>query len=425
MIPNVSNVVCYIDESMKTSSNGCLSKNSDGSFNLHVENFDEKILNKYFGKTINGVIGLEKFFVIESIFMGYGYCEDKGVKLFYLNFKITMLAIGENCFNIKKLRYNEAVCKFTNIDKWINLNNDLNIGNNIIDTFNIGNNITMSIKRYEEKNYKFVFSKENTSYEKFYNKICELKQLLTLLMFTNIDLTELCFSNKKNTTTIYFRKLDIIKDIDSSEIINYKNIGLYLKNIFEKYYSVEKKFRLFVSFICSSINEINNNFYVTAFLNIIKSIECMYSLDEFYPNFTKCENNNKKHINDIVNTINDEEIKNELNKLLKYSHKISLSEKLKQFFINLKEYLPQDYYIKKDNLIKKICDTRNYYTHLNMDNKNIVSDPIYLKELTYSLMIFSIYIFLLFLNDNKAMIIDCRSIERAKVFLLFLINELT
>lgn len=114
--------------------------------------------------------------------------------------------------------------------------------------------------------------------------------------------------------------------------------------------------------------------YKNVFFEPLSFIKVVQAMETFSRRMrTNCkidQEDHKKKIDYIIDHIEKDEYKKWLNEKLKYSNEPSLSSRLKEIFKEV-DFIVHLSSKQRKNIVKKIVDTRNYYTHFDESKKDL------------------------------------------------------
>lgn len=143
----------------------------------------------------------------------------------------------------------------------------------------------------------------------------------------------------------------------------YKNkLGIMLNNWFNKSDLLHLVLDLFFGTMYN-----DNLFTNNTFLNYMQAIETYHRT--VYGGYDLCEDQHKERISIILNSINDGNIKRWLDGKLTFSNEINFRKRL-NFLFNKYDYIICININKRNILIKKLVDTRNYFTHFSKNGNS-------------------------------------------------------
>ena len=117
---------------MSNKCEGVLYKDKEGFYILRLESDKKSVIEKYKpSKPINGINGVEKFFLVDFQFACHGEMLNKGKIKYFVQFKVFNYAIGENCFSLDEFKVKSAICEYDFLDMWYKGKNDTGIPNHI------------------------------------------------------------------------------------------------------------------------------------------------------------------------------------------------------------------------------------------------------------------------------------------------------
>lgn len=318
-----------------------------------------------------------------------------------VKFLASYMLIGEHYSNKEQLLFDEISIEYHNLNDWLEVTGieERNLSTNEFNlTYLLPEEIKFKIKNFDSK---FSFS-ANTESDKF--KTFKLTQNVKLILQrnTSVDIFELLresfvfqgFLTFGTFESCYPTKIQL-KNSSSYEVYNeYKNyntIELYYKSNINKSKKQKKPFEFLFTFsdVASNFQLIVNNWYendsklepiIYLFLNSFYSqnsifsenifLEIIHALETFhrriFKNYviSKEEYSMKKQIIlDSVPENHREWLENKLN----FGNEPSLHERLVELLSVLEEFtFLQELIPDKNDFVKKVKNSRNYYTHYDL-----------------------------------------------------------
>lgn len=395
----------------------------DKKFNGRLVIEDNRILLKICGimcrhneselyRTINGITNEGKMVtLIKCMCISYPILD--GSEMVYTAEK---LILG-NCYkNSDDINVKTITCNYTDLNKWF-FQNNFKVESN-------GNGLdiqytTPEVEEFDIEDFKITFKSKKNCKGNLYNKITLESNLSIEFSFKEpVNIADAIdtinhFRNllsifNNNKISCYDIKLLDYKNIDISLILNkmhvekftdkepydifirYSDIKENFKDIVERWYKYKEKIQPIVDYLSYIIEE--DKFVVPlTFMTTIQAIEAF--LRRTRNNVKIDDNEYKRKVNRILNSLSEEEDVKWLAEILKYANEPALPQRLKEMFIEV-NFLVDISSKKRKELCWKICNTRNYYTHFSEDKKkDIMSIDELFRITNYLKLILRVLIF--------------------------------
>ncbi|WP_304093251.1 HEPN domain-containing protein [Methanobrevibacter ruminantium] len=331
------------------------------------------------------------------------------------------------------LNFKEITLKFHNLEDWITntKNYIIKINDNFEDLIKY-ESVNIKLKKFEmifslsnsisstnisfciKPNYLIQIIYENkTPIETILKDINIIKKFLTFSMHneTEIKLMTCMVDNEFNPFNkieVYSKLFDrTIEQINSFDILIEFDEIKDKQLIFRNWFKISEKYKPLLDIYF--VNFGNESYDEYQFLSYTQALESYLRKNEKYiGNYMGIEEYEviENQIKDLIQKlIKNEAHKSSLENKIKFGYEVSLRKRLKDLINDLKDYEIINKIIdkNKDNFIREVVDTRNYYTHYD-DSSNFKKDNEKLHILNFKLKILIELIILKELGFNKEFI---------------------
>lgn len=388
---------------------------------IQIDTYDRNIFDYLKNvKILNSISDNLKYCFSELICVKEGANISEKKCLFKFMFESFYFIEGLHCDNLDELQIESASTTFNYLDKWYKgtaycvfsleekcqaLSNFENIPYKM-DVYNIDDKLKILLSCATdiinlEEHFNVTFQYKEGKLSDYIEAINKFARFLSLCCFTAVEVNDIISCNLESNKLIKIYRYKWIEEttIYPHFIVCYKELKENFETIISNYYKHDN--------LKQTISTLNSVFYIPRsaiggislrFLNCSKAIESLYSIKEVY-DFSISEKEFKEKLTNILKKIECEEDKKFIKDKLCNSHKATFRMKLIQFFNNVKQvFIDNDEII--NDLTSMIKNTRNYYTHIDLEDKNIINEK-YLSLINSVLLSLLVCSLLWFLNDKK------------------------
>lgn len=305
-------------------------------------------------------------------------------------YKSRYMIIGEEYKNKEDCILSNISCNYTNLFEWINISGleQRYEGRKIIlkyeypenylyeledFTLEIDVNLRQKMNKSKVEMLQYASIKfdnlKNCNFESALEVIFDFSRFLTLCIGQTISPYDIKANNidDKVIKIIMPIKNNCEKDIMNHDmLIPFKFISNEFKDCLINWNLKKEKLEPVIDYVIDFNSKV---FHVP--LSFIKLSQAMETFSRRMRTNCKIdEDKHKQKIEYILDKIDVEEYKEWLNEKLKYSNEPSLSSRIKEllkevnFIVNLNS-------VERKKIVKKIVDTRNYYTHFDESKKDL------------------------------------------------------
>lgn len=352
-----------------------------------------------------------------------------------VKFLACYMLIGEHYFNKDQLLFDEISIDYHNLSEWLNITginesslspNELNLRYLLPEEINFKINNIDSKFRFSAKtnrdnlksftliqNVELILQKDNTV------DIFELlRESLVFQGFLTFATFESCYPTKihlksSNSYEIYgetkiYKKIELYYKSSVSKskkqnhpvnfLFNYKDVENNFQSIINKWYENDSKLEPIIYLFLNSFYSQNTIFTENKFLEIIHALETFHR--RIYKNFviSKTEYRKQKHV--ILESV-PQSYREWLGNKLSFGNEPSLQERLIELLDLDKFEFLEDLIPDKSDFIKKVKNSRNFYTHYDTSLEKKALKGAQLFYITLKLRIVLIIHLLILLGFNK------------------------
>lgn len=208
-------------------------------------------------------------------------------------------------------------------------------------------------------------------FDEILEELFHFQKFLTFGTFTHSLPTNLqLFSTRFKYNSKYYKEINLFfkSNVQKSFAIDqkwheflltYSDIKENLKQIIEKWYSLKEEIIPVINLLVDSINN-PLKFDENTFLNIVQAAETFHR--RFKNNLEIPIEKHKKRIDEIINSV-DANHKKWLKEKLNFSNEPTLKKRLEELTVGILTDTLKKYLGDKEEFIKSVKNSRNYYTH--------------------------------------------------------------
>lgn len=390
----VNTAVFFTNNEKKT--NGCFSIDERYKATIRIETEDQQLFNEFAdAKILNCMSDNESFFFTELVFLNCGYkTVRQAATVYILEVEAYLYGKGINTFNLDELDIVEVNTSFNYLDKWykglapfaipykehIASLEELHIGKNFSTDYMVNDDLVISLQVYGtklknfEEVFQVVFRCKTMKYKDYFAELNSFGRLLSLCCNLPVEINReiTCFLSEGHFT-LYRYLWELDKKVYPHTLTIYGEIKDRFDIILKSYYNTKELYPVIQIF--------NSAFYIPnsmvggiseKFLILVKTIEAMYSCQTVY-DFSENEKLFKAEINERLLRIDNKKDRAFFSNKTANAHRATFKMKVIQFLQNFKHL-----FLKEEGKVELFAtmlkDTRNYYTHVNLDGKYIIEE---------------------------------------------------
>ncbi len=338
---------------------------------------------------------------------------NKNTKLNYpgidsYKYSARYLFIGKKINSIDELNIKSITSRYTNLEEWIGIygfnfkmqkhkNFDINLNYKIpnkisyeLDDFNLDINFMARQSGNLKDNYSIsqysnitFFDIEDSSFNSCMNIVNDFSNFISLCVGKNVKFYDVSIKDMDDEIIKVYTRVYKSKLINDSKMMNhemfipYNYIDEEFSTFLSRWYEKKDKLQPIISYLLE-ICDIKSYDSIA----FIKAMQCLETFSRRM--LTNCKDDEEYHnsrISYIISKIDNEEYKEWLTKKLEFSNEPTLGKRLNEilketgFILNINEK-------RRKSIIKKLVDTRNYYTHFDESKKDKIMNG---EELIWSI----------------------------------------
>lgn len=387
--------------------------NIKGALPLSLENESINIIHGY---TDNGkLITLVDSININSSINFHG--------TFRYTYKSKFVFIGKLFNNLDELNIYSISSRYTYLEEWINIygfNAEFNKSENfeINLKYKLPNSIKYKLQSFDldinfraktKGDLRDCFTINQSAFVTFSNiknnlfdicidNIIELSKFMTLCIGKNVKFYDVKIKDNRGNIIEFYtssyknnKEVEVKKLMEHEIFIPYKYIEGELGQCILQWYDIKDKLKPIINYF---IDICDINYYEP--ITFIKAIQALETFSRrILVNCKDDENVHNKRVEYIISSINNQEYREWLEKRLEFSNEPSLSNRIAyilketKFILNINEK-------RRKSLIKKLVDTRNYYTHFDESKKDKIMNG---EEIIWSTNYIIILLKVLVMNE--------------------------